>query len=239
MRFIVMHKVDTDMEEGRVPNAEIIKNMGAFIQGALADKVFENGAGLHRSARRARLEVQRGERKVTKGKFSGGNNLVQYLAMIRADSIDSAVDVAAQFANVFRDAEIEIGPLVEPWDLGFMPRPAEEKQFRYLLLHKAARDEHLSAETRSRLVALQEKLSGQGVLISADLIAPSGRGSRLASGAGGKRTWTDGPFAESKELVAGFSIINVPSKQDALVWADKYASILNGNEVDVREMDTF
>jgi hypothetical protein len=47
---------------------------------------------------------------------------------------------------------------------------------------------------------------------------------------------TDGPFTESKELVAGFSIINLPSQDDARRWAEAYAEILGDNEVDVRQI---
>ena len=46
--------------------------------------------------------------------------------------------------------------------------------------------------------------------------------------------WTDGPFTESKELVAGFSILKLPSQPDARSWAEAYADILGDNEVDVR-----
>jgi len=51
---------------------------------------------------------------------------------------------------------------------------------------------------------------------------------------GGTRTWSDGPFTESKELVAGFSIVELPSQAEARVWAEGYAAILGDNEVDVR-----
>ena len=61
-------------------------------------------------------------------------------------------------------------------------------------------------------------------------------GARLASGAKDKRAWVDGPFAESKELIAGFSILGVPTKAAALAWADRYAAILGDNEVDVRQL---
>ena len=46
----------------------------------------------------------------------------------------------------------------------------------------------------------------------------------------------DGPFTESKELIAGFSILEVPSLADAITWADRYAAILVDSEVDVRRM---
>jgi hypothetical protein len=51
-----MHKVDANMEAGGPPSQEIIQNMGALVQGSLKEGVFLNGAGLHRSARRVRLQ---------------------------------------------------------------------------------------------------------------------------------------------------------------------------------------
>ena len=46
----------------------------------------------------------------------------------------------------------------------------------------------------------------------------------------------DGPFAESKELIAGFSLLELPSKAEVIAWADRYAAILGDNEVDIREV---
>lgn len=54
--------------------------------------------------------------------------------------------------------------------------------------------------------------------------------------AGGKRQRIDGPFAESKELIAGFSILEVPSLDDAKKFTEEYDAILGDNEVDIREV---
>jgi hypothetical protein len=53
---------------------------------------------------------------------------------------------------------------------------------------------------------------------------------------GKKRTVVDGPFAESKELVAGYAIIDVPSKAAAIEWALRFGDIVRVNEVEVRQM---
>jgi hypothetical protein len=71
MRFMVMHKVDANMEAGGPPSQEIVRGMGALVQDSLKNKVFITGAGLHRSAKRARLETTRGESRVTKGPYQG------------------------------------------------------------------------------------------------------------------------------------------------------------------------
>lgn len=244
MRFIVMHKVDAHMESGGPPSQDIIENMGALVQESIKGRIFTTGAGLHRSARRARLE--RGGSVVTKGPYSGHNELVDSFAMIRAGSLEEAVERAREFARVL-DAEIEVGPVVEPWDLGVMPKPTGNTPGRFLLLCKGdagteAGGEALAAR-RAKLAALVDALKQEGVLLMSDRLAPSARGARLASAGKGdaagktRRAWVDGPFAESKELIAGFSVLELPSKADALAWADRYAAVLGDNEVDVRELE--
>jgi hypothetical protein len=105
-----------------------------------------------------------------------------------------------------------------------------------LLLRKGNAETERGAGTGGQaLGALRKQLRDEGVLLAAEDLGPSAKGARLPAGPKGKRQWTDGPFTESKELIAGFSILELPSKQDAIAWAERYASILDGNEVDVRE----
>jgi hypothetical protein len=227
------------MEAGAPPNQDIIKNMGALVQGSLQQGVFLNGAGLHRSARRARLKCVAGECAVTTGPYAGENELVAAFVMISAVSFDSAVGHARRLAAALGDSEIEIGPVVEPWDLGLMPEPAGAVQ-RFLLLCKAQPDDEsgagAAAKHRAAVKVLSDGFKSDGAVLAADSLAPSAKGSRLASSAQAKRAWVDGPFAESKEMIAGFSLLELPSKAEALAWADRYAAILGDNEVDVREV---
>lgn len=260
MRFIVMHKVDAHMEAGGGPIPEIVQNMGALVQESIRARVFTTGAGLHRSARRARVE--RGGEVVTRGPYTGRNELLDSFAMIRAHSLEEAVERAREFARVL-ETEVEVGPVVEPWELGLMAKPARNSPGRFLLLCKGdalseAGGEPLAAR-RAKLAELVAALTEEGVLLMSDRLAPSARGSRLASagkaGTAGtlpvgvdpsapagaadkaKRYWVDGPFAESKELIAGFSVLELPSKADAIAWAERYAAVLGDNEVDVRELE--
>jgi hypothetical protein len=236
MRFIVMHKVDPQMEAGGPPSQHIIESMGKLVQSSLRDGTFLNGAGLHRSARRVRL-TSSGEEQV--GPYTGRNELVASFAMISAKSLRAAVGHARKLSSALDDAEIEIGPVVEPWDLGMMEKPANAPE-RFLLLCKStAPDEagDTSAKHAAAVKELSAALGSDGAVLAADCLAPSSRGSRLKlSGEGAARAWVDGPFAESKELIAGFSLLSLPSKAEALAWADRYAAILTINEVDVREL---
>jgi len=237
MRFMVMHKVDANMEAGGPPSQQIIRDMGALVQGSLKDGTFTTGAGLHRSARRARVSCQGGTCSVSKGPYTGKNELLASFAMITAKSLEEAIERARQLATALGDVEIEVGPVVEPWDLGVMQKPANPPPGKFLLLRKGDRTTESGTEPSERRKAAQQliqSLKDEGVLILAETLAPTSRGARLASREG-KRTWIDGPFAESKELIAGFSILNVPTRAAALAWADRYAAVLGDNEVDVRE----
>jgi len=238
MRFIVMHKVDANMEAGGPPSQHIMQSMGALVQGSMKEGVFLNGAGLHRSARRARLKCVGGDCSVTTGPYSGENELVASFVMISASSTDAAVGHARRLAAALGDCEIEVGPVVEPWDLGMMPKPSGVPE-RFLLLCKANADDERGngapAKHRAAVKKLSEGFDGDGAVLAADSLAPSSKASRAAP-APGKRTWVDGPFAETKELIAGFSLLELPTKTEALAWADRYAAILVDCEVDVREV---
>lgn len=234
MRFMVMHKVDAQMEAGGPPSARIIQEMGQLVQGALKSGVFKDGAGLHPSSRRVRLVFEAGQRTVTRGPFPGHNELLASFAMIKAASMEHAIELASRAAAAVGDVEIEIGPVVEPWDLGVMARPADPP-LRFLLLRKADLAFEAGAPPPPGLTKLLDELARDGVVLSTATLAPSAKGARYRT-TGGKREWTDGPFAESKELVAGFSIVELPSLQDARAWTEAYAAILGDNEVDVREV---
>ena len=239
MRFMVMHKVDAKMEAGGPPEPRIIENMGALIQESLKNGVFITGAGLHRSERRVRVKSSAGKCQVSRGPYAGENELLASYAMIKVKSLEDAVEHAQRYALAEGDCEIEVGPVVEPWDLGMVTKPAGGIPLQVLLLTKA--DAAFEQGTRPKeqhaaaLRTLAESLGDKGALLVSGTLAPSSKGVRAQPSAG-KRTWTDGPFTESKELIAGFSILDVPSLSAAIAWADRYATILTDAEVDVREL---
>jgi len=65
-----------------------------------------------------------------------------------------------------------------------------------------------------------EELAKAGVLLAAEGLHPSSKGARVKF-SGGKRTVIDGPFAETKELIAGFWLWQVKSKEEAIEWASR------------------
>jgi hypothetical protein len=231
MRFMVMHKVDPLSESGGPPPQRIIEEMGALVGDAMARGIFIDGAGLHASERRARIESRGGAQTITRGPYPGKNELIASFAMIEADTLDDAVALAARASQAIGDVELEVGRVVEPWDLGVAPDPGGMTP-RFLVLEKGDRDSEQGAPP-ARSKALVAALAQETPILGAAALAPSRKGAR-STRRDGKRTWTDGPFTEAKELIGGYCILELPALADAQRFADAYAAILGDNEIDVR-----
>lgn len=93
---------------------------------------------------------------------------------------------------------------------------------RFMLIVKANKDSEAgvmpSEELLSQMMSFNEELMKAGVLIDLVGLQASSKGARVLF-SGDKRTVVDGPFAETKELIAGYWIIQVNSKQEAIDWA--------------------
>ena len=82
-------------------------------------------------------------------------------------------------------------------------------------------------ELVTAMCKFNEDMTKAGVLLAAEGLHPPSKGSRLRV-SGGKRVVTDGPFTEAKEVIAGFWIIQVKSKDDAIEWAKRCPLPENG-----------
>ena len=91
-----------------------------------------------------------------------------------------------------------------------------------------------TAEMVEAMMQYNEALAKAGVLLSLDGLHPARTGTRV-SFAGGKPTVTDGPFAETKEAIGGYWMIQVPSKADAVAWARRCPA-QDGDVIEVRQV---
>jgi hypothetical protein len=96
---------------------------------------------------------------------------------------------------------------------------------RFMIIRKADPQTEAWAKPSKALVdammAYNEEMIRAGVMLSGDGLKPTSRGARITFSRG-KPKVTDGPFAESKELVAGFTIIEVASRDEALAWVRRW-----------------
>ena len=88
-------------------------------------------------------------------------------------------------------------------------------------------------------IATMSKLIGDmakaGVLLATEGCLPSSKGSRVRID-GGKFTVTDGPFPETKELIAGFALLQVKSKPEAIEWTKRFLTAVGEGESEVRQL---
>jgi hypothetical protein len=113
---------------------------------------------------------------------------------------------------------------------------------RYMIIVKANAESEAGVmppeSLLAEMAAYHEALAKAGVLVDGSGLQASSKGWRIQY-TGGKRTVIDGPFAETKELIAGYTIINVKSKQEALDWTRRYPNPAIGGKdchIEVRQM---
>jgi hypothetical protein len=92
-----------------------------------------------------------------------------------------------------------------------------------------------SSEEFDRMGKFMEELVKAGVFVAGEGLLPSSKGARITFGKDGKTTIKDGPFTESKELIAGFSIIQVKSLDEAVAWMSRAPSP-EGSTLEIRQL---
>ena len=113
---------------------------------------------------------------------------------------------------------------------------------RFMIIVKATKDSEAGVMPEEKLLAdmatYHEELAKAGVLLDGSGLQPSSKGWRVQY-SGGKRTLTDGPFTETKELIAGYTLIQVKSREEALEWSRRFPNpaVDGGNgEIEVRPL---
>ena len=96
---------------------------------------------------------------------------------------------------------------------------------KFMMIVKANKDSEAGAmpdeKMLSAMAKYNEELVRAGVLLDLSGLAPSSQGARVRFSAGGKRAVIDGPFSEAKELIAGYWVIQVKSRDEAIEWAKR------------------
>jgi len=93
-----------------------------------------------------------------------------------------------------------------------------------------------SQQLLTDMMKFNEELVNAGVMLAGEGLHPSSKAKRIHF-SGGKRTVTDGPFAETKELIAGFWIWKVKSMEEAVEWVKKCPNPMYGeSDIDIRQI---
>ena len=111
---------------------------------------------------------------------------------------------------------------------------------RFMIMVKATKDSEAGVMPSQKLLAemgkFNEELANAGVLVAGEGLQASSKGARVKF-SGSKRTVIYGPFAETKELIAGFWIWQVKSKQEAIEWVKRCPNPHNeDSEIEIRQI---
>ena len=113
---------------------------------------------------------------------------------------------------------------------------------RFMVMVKATKDSEAGVLPDEKLLAdmgkFNEELVKAGVMLAGEGLQPSSKGARVRF-SGAKRTVIDGPFAETKELVAGFWLWQVKSKEEAIDWVKRCPNPFPGTESEIEIRQVF
>jgi hypothetical protein len=132
MRFMIIIKSDETTDAGRVPTEAELKAMGAFNEEMAKAGVMLGGEGLRESGKGARVKISGGKTTITDGPFTEAKELVAGFWLIRADSLEEALEWASRVPSPPHiETNLEVRQVVEAEDFGdsFTPelREAEER----------------------------------------------------------------------------------------------------------------
>jgi len=244
MRFMMLVKATRDFEAGVWPDEKLLSEMASWTEELVKAGARLDSGRLQPSSAGVRVRYANGKLTVTDGPFAESKELIAGFCLIQAQSREEAIAWAKRVP--FQEGEIELRPLYElfdfPVDAAEKPAGWREKEeqiraapparkpgtIRYMGIVKADRDTEAGVLPDQKLLAamgaFMEEGVKSGVFLSGDGLQPSSKGARVRF-SGSKRLVTDGPFAETKELVGGYAILQFTSKAEAIAWTKRFVQV--------------
>jgi hypothetical protein len=242
MRFMIMVKSNERAEAGVLPTEAELAEMGRFNEELVKAGVMLAAEGLQASGKGTRVRIAGGKTTVLDGPFTEAKEVIAGYWLLELGSKQEALEWAKRAP--FREGEVEVRPLYEASDFELDPaeqpggwRDREERMREQMEATPPPRkpgttrfitflmaDENTEAEMKpnekllTEMGALMEEMARAGAVLSGEGLRASSKGARVRY-AGDRRTVIDGPFTESKELVAGVSVIQVATKAEAIEFA--------------------
>jgi hypothetical protein len=262
MRFMVLVKSNDEAEAGVLPDAKLLSEMGKYNEELTKAGMMLAGDGLQASSKGVRVRAAGSKITVVDGPFAEARELVGGYWIIQAKSKADAVEWHCRAP--FHDGQVEIRELFEMTD--FPQDPAEQADGwranetaarqapaparlpgtkRFIVMLKSDRVTESGAMPSEKVLtemgALMEELVKSGALLSGEGLKPTLRGARIQY-SGSKRTVTDGPFTEAKELIAGFSLIQTKTRDEAVDFAKRWIDVhckgvdVPTGEIEIRQL---
>jgi hypothetical protein len=244
MRYMLLVKSTNNYEAGIWPDENLQAELNKWTEELVKAGARLEGGRLQPSSQGARVYYAKGKISVIDGPFAETKELIAGFCMIEAKSLDEAVAWAKRVP--FQDGEVEVRQLFELADFPIDPaeqpdgwREREEQMraappprrpgtIRYMSILNADKNTEAGVMPEEKFLgamgAFMEEGVKAGVFIGGEGLQPSSKGARIRY-SGSKRMVIDGPFAETKELIAGFAILQFTSKAEAIEWTKRFVEV--------------
>ena len=226
MQFMVIRRSDEATEAGHMPAPQVFEDMGRFHEELAAAGRVGLAQGLRPSKHAVRLKLGPGFETITDGPFAETKELIAGFTVFEADSKEHAIELVKRWpasdADATGEAVLELRQTGCPGGCAQVPPADGGADRHYLILLRA--DEGTEADRippqhmLDTLNAFNAEQAAAGRLLAGDGLKASSSGARVRIKAG-QTSVIDGPFAEAKELIAGFWMIRAGSMEDAIAWA--------------------
>lgn len=223
-RYMVIRKASALTEGDDMPGPGLMEAMDAYIQEMIDAGVHISGDGLKPSREGVRVNFKDGEPRVIDGPFAETKELVAGFSIIECASTEEAIEWLKRWPKLDDDGnvELELRPMYEPGDFEQSATSTRSKKMKFMVLMGASAASEAgqmpSTEALTAMGEFNEELVKAGVMIAGEGLHPTSNGARVEFG-GAEPQVVDGPFAESKEMIAGFWIWDVKSLDEAKEWA--------------------
>jgi hypothetical protein len=244
MRYMMLVKSTKDYEAGVWPDENMQAELAKWTEELVKAGARLESGRLQPSSQGARVHYAKGEFTVIDGPFAETKELIAGFCMIEAKSRDEAIAWAKRIP--FQDGEVEVRPLFELTDFPVdsaeqpdgwrgkeeefraAPPPRRPGTIRYMGILKADKNTEAGVLPDEKFLAamgaFMEEGVKAGVFLSGEGLQPSSKGARIRY-SGSKRMVIDGPFAETKELIAGYAILQFTSKAEAIEWTKRFVEV--------------
>jgi hypothetical protein len=244
MRYMLLVKSTKNYEAGIWPDEKLEAELAKWTEELVKAGARLDGGRLQPSSQGTRVHYGKGKFTMTDGPFAETKELIAGFCMIEAKSLEEAIAWAKRIP--FQDGEVEVRPLFELTDFPIDPaeqpegwRGKEEQMraaplarrpgtIRYMGILKADQDTEAGVMPEEKFLAAMGAFMDEGVkagvFLSGEGLKPSSKSARIRY-SGKNRTVTDGPFAETKELIAGYAILQFTSKAEALEWTKRFVQV--------------
>lgn len=232
MQYMIIRKADADTEAEVMPGEELLAAMGRYNEEMVAAGIMRAGEGLKPSRDGVRVRFAGGKATVIDGPFAESKELIAGFSVVEVGSRQEALDwvkrwpaqdAGGQARLEVREMGCDASRAIGSSLALAPPRSPGKQRYMILLLTDADSEAQLSPDA-TRLAAMAQSNAQSikaGVMLAGEGLQPSATGFRVHF-AKGKPMVIDGPFAEAKELIAGFWMIQTASLDEAIDWVKHY-----------------